>query len=125
MVTTSTASPDTAGRSAIKIGQLVMLVSTDGYTPPMGSVSEISERSVHARVPGNGRAAKTAFHSTGYAALAASAIAILHLADMKETVGMAQHDPQANQRWQLPGPVQLGRAWWDGKKSRSQHGRTD
>ena len=103
-----------------------MLVGTDGYTPPMGSVSEISERSVHARVPGNGRAAKTAFHSTGYAALAASAIAILHLPDIKETVGMARSTIHKRiSAGSFPARSNSARAWWHGKKSRSQHGRTD
>lgn len=44
----------------MKIGQLVMLIGTDGYMPPMGTVSEISERNVRARVPCNGHRAKTA-----------------------------------------------------------------
>lgn len=51
---------DAEQRSAIKIGQLVMLIGTDGHMPPMGTVSEISERCPRAWVPGSGRATKTA-----------------------------------------------------------------
>lgn len=102
-----------------------MLVGTAGYMPPMGSVSEISERLVHARVPGSGRAAKTAFHSTGYARLAASASAILHLPDMQEMIGIARSTIHKRiGAGTFPAPVQRGPRVVAWKKSRSQHGRT-
>lgn len=86
-----------------------MMVGTDGYMPPMGSVSEISKRSVHIRVPGNGRAAETAFHSTSYSRLADSAIAILHLPDMKEMVGMVRSTIHKRiSAGTFPAPVQRG-----------------
>lgn len=100
-----------------------MTVGTDGYMLPIGSVSEQAFRAP--RVLGNGRAAKTAFHSTGYARLAASAIAILHVPDMKEMAGMARSTIHKRiSAGTFPAPVHRGPRVVAWKKSRSQHGRT-